>query len=218
MKAEIILFDLDGTLTDSADGIIRSIQYALDSLGIPGGEDPGFLRQFVGPPFLEAVKELLGLEEDKAQEALARYRERYNREGWKENTVYPGIVSLLEGLCQAGKRLLVATSKPERISKEILRHFQLDKYFEHICGDSPGHTRPTKAHVISYALSLAGIQEAGIGKAVMVGDRRYDVEGAHTAGIPCIGVLYGYGSRDELERCQAEAIVQTPEELGRLLL
>ena len=216
MKYQTILFDLDGTLTDSQEGITRCVQYALAHFGIEV-EDLSTLRKFIGPPLTESFKAFYGMDEHDAHVGLMKYRERFLDVGWAENAVYPGVEALVQKLRGAGKRLLLATSKPEAQARRIMEHFGLAPYFEHICG--PGPNDPDhygKAEVIRDALARAGI--TGAAGVIMVGDRRHDVEGAHKMGLPCIGVLYGYGSREELEKSGAEFVAEDMAALEKHLM
>lgn len=206
-----ILFDLDGTLTDSGEGIINCVIYALERFGLPVPSRDA-LRYFVGPPLHESfIKQ--GVPADRAEEAVAVYRERYIPIGKFENTPYPGIRELLESLKEQGHQLYVATSKPEQISIDILEHFDLSKYFDLICGATMDTSRTNKEAVISYLLEQSGTSE----QIVMVGDTKFDVIGAKAHGIPCIGVSWGYGETAELKEAGASAIADTPEELLNLL-
>ena len=206
-----ILFDLDGTLTDSGEGIINCVIYALERfrLPIPSRES---LRYFVGPPLHESfIKQ--GVPADRAEEAVAVYRERYIPIGKFENTPYPGIRELLEALRLEGHKLYVATSKPEQMSIDILEHFDLAKYFDMICGATMDTSRTNKEAVIAYLLEQNGRTD----NIVMVGDTKFDVIGAKAHGIPCIGVSWGYGSVSELAESGAVDIADTPQELLQML-
>lgn len=214
MKKEILLFDLDGTLTDSAPGIIHSVSYALRSFGI--NSDAGDLRKFIGPPLSWSFEEYYGFSHRDAVRAVGKYREYFADKGIFENAVYPGIENMLGQFQSAGKRLFVATSKPEVFARRILDHFSLTSYFEGVTGSELDGTRTDKDEVIACALELSQIGEKA--EAVMIGDRKHDVLGAKTNGISCIGVLYGYGSREELEEAGAALFAHTPEELTGLLL
>ena len=216
MAYQTILFDLDGTLTDSQEGITKSVQYALAHFGIQV-EDLSSLRKFIGPPLTESFKAFYGMDDEAAHVGLLKYRERFLDVGWAENAVYPGVETMLAQLHRAGKHLLLATSKPELQAKRIMDHFGLSRYFDHICG--PGPNAPdgySKADVIRDALGRSGITDYA--DVVMVGDRHHDVEGAHAVGLPCIGVLYGYGEREELTACGADRIVEDIEALRAVLL
>lgn len=213
---ETILFDLDGTLTDPKEGITKAVAIALEHFGIQ--EEPGNLTHFIGPPLDESFPEFYGFDREQLAVATETFREYYVRQGWLENVPYPGMVELLRDLQAAGKRLLVATSKPEVTAVRILEHFGMSQYFDRICGaplDSQEGAR--KANVIRNALSWAG-PGWDAGNTVMVGDRRHDVAGAHEVGLPCVGVLYGYGSRAEHEKAGAEFIAEDIPALQRLLM
>lgn len=216
MQYYTILFDLDGTLTDPKEGITKSVAYALQHFGIQV-ENLDSLTCYIGPPLAVSFPEYHGISEEDTPTAVAKYRERFSDVGWAENLVYDGIEQMLAALKQAGKKLLVATSKPEVFAVRILEHFGLNGYFDLICG-APMHAPKGhgKADVIRDALERAGISE--LSGAIMVGDRLHDVEGAHKIGLPCIGVLYGYGDREEMEACRADYIAEDVEALRAMLL
>lgn len=209
--AKTILFDLDGTLTDSGEGIINCAALALEHFGIPV-PDRQTMRVFVGPPLHETFVKF-GVPDDRADEAVEVYRSRYHTVGKFENTPYPGIRELLADLKDEGYRLLVATSKPEALSIEILEKFDLAQYFDRICGASMDRSRSTKEDVIAYLL-----QENGTSKnMIMVGDTTFDVIGAAIHGIPTIGVSWGYGLAADMLNVGAIAIAHTTDELLHLL-
>ena len=211
-----ILFDLDGTLTDPGMGITNSVAHALAHFGITV-TDRTRLYRFIGPPLVDSFMEYYGFTEEQAQTAVKVYREYFADRGWAENTVYEGIETLLAELTAAGKTLLVATSKPQVFAERILTHFGLDKYFTHICGVALQAPRGySKADVIREALDRAGVDD--FSTAVMVGDRHHDIDGAKAVGLDSIGVLYGYGDREEHEKAGANAIVKSVAELKALLL
>lgn len=210
----IFLFDLDGTLTDPGMGITNSVAYALAQYGIQV-EDRTVLYPFIGPPLRESFMKFYGFSEEKAEEAVWKYREYFSDKGLFENEVYPGIKEMLGGLKNAGARLFVATSKPTGYSKQILDHFELSEYFEDIQGSTMDGSREKKADVIAYLLNVNHIQEKE--EVIMIGDRRQDIDGAKENGLDSCGVLYGYGSRDELEEAQADYIAENVEELGKIL-
>lgn len=211
-----ILFDLDGTLTDSKDGIINSVKNALDYFGIQEKQED--LLRFVGPPLHESFQEYYGFDQEQITVGIEKFREYFNTKGWLENAPYPGIAELLKELKAAGKTLLVATSKPEEFAVRILEHFGLAQYFDHICGAPMNEQKGAKKSVvIENALSYLQTSVWGA-DAVMVGDRRQDVAGGHETGLPVIGVLYGYGDRQELEDAEADFIVKDVDGLGDLLL
>ena len=202
-----ILFDLDGTLTDSGEGIINCATLALEHFGLPV-PDRKTMRVFVGPPLHETFVKF-GVPEDKADEAVQVYRSRYVTVGKFENAPYPGISDLLETLKNQGHKLLVATSKPEALSIEIMEHFDIAKYFDRICGASLDRSRSSKEDVIAYLLEEYRACE----NMIMVGDTAFDVTGAATHGIPTIGVAWGYGSVEDMKKAGAVAIAQSVSEL-----
>lgn len=206
-----ILFDLDGTLTDSGEGIMNCAALALERLGIPIPPRDA-LRVFVGPPLHDTFRQF-GVPEDQVDEAIRIYRSRYVPVGKFENTPYPGIRELLEKLRAQGNRLYVATSKPEEMAVEVLEHFDLAHFFDHICGASLDRSRIAKDAVISYLLQLHGAD----GQMVMVGDTVFDVLGAAAHGIPAVGVAWGYGSVEEMKKAGAAAIAVTMDELLSIL-
>lgn len=211
---DVILFDLDGTLTDSSPGIINSIIYALNKYNI-AVENTSQLRKFLGPPLHESFKDFYGFDENKAMEAVGFYREYFSTKGIFENEVYEGIASLLQSLSECGKRLILATSKPQPFTDKIMEHFDLTQYFECIAGSNMDGTRSKKADVISYALQQCNVTDKS--KTVMIGDRAQDIIGAKSVGIDAIGVEYGYGDYDELNDAGANYIVKTVDELKRYL-
>ena len=206
-----ILFDLDGTLTDSGEGIINCAVMTLEHYGcpIPDREE---LRSFVGPPLHETFIKY-GIPADQTDEAIRIYRSRYVPIGAYENTPYPGIRELLENLKTQGHTLYVATSKPEAMSVKILEHFGMAHYFDRICGASLDSSRSNKDDVIAYLLELSGRAE----NIVMVGDTKFDVIGAKAHGIPTIGVTWGYGKEEDMVNAGAAAIARTMEQLLELL-
>lgn len=209
-----ILFDLDGTITNSAPGITNSVKYALNKLNkqVPPYDT---LLKFIGPPLIEGFCEITDLDPETAATAVKYYREYYPEKGIFECTVYDGITKLLSCLVADGKQLILATSKPEVYAKKITAHFGLDAYFGFIFGAAMDKTRSTKEQVIEYALKSAGITD--ISKAVMIGDRMHDITGAKKNGIKSIGVLYGFGSKEELTNASADYIAAAPKEIKTLL-
>ena len=210
-----LFFDLDGTLTDPAVGITNSVMYALDRQGIHVG-DRSELYKFIGPPLIDSFREFYGFSDERAREAVKDYREHFSAQGIFENEVYPGIPALLERLRSAGYRLIVATSKPEHFAVRIVEHFGLDGYFDFVAGAAIDETRTNKWEVIDYAIERAGITDRS--RILMIGDRKHDVLGAKKCGIPCLGVLFGYGDRAEHEQAGALAIAETVEDIGRYIL
>lgn len=212
---DIVLFDLDGTLTDPGEGITNSVAYALGKFGIQAPERRA-LYKFIGPPLHESFMDFYGFDRDKAMLAVDYYREYYRDRGIWENRVYGGIAALLRELKGAGKRLAVATSKPEGFSRQILDRFGLSQYFDAVAGANMDGSRTRKAEVIACALERLGTKAGP--NAVMVGDREHDVLGAREMGLDCIGVLFGYGSREELEQAGAAHTAQTVAEVLSFLL
>lgn len=210
MGYRYLLFDLDGTLTDPKEGITKCFQYALESFGIHE-PDADKLTWVIGPPLVDSFMQGYGFTKEQAERGTAKYRERYAPVGWKENKVYPGIKEALSRLRDAGFVLATATSKPENMAETIISHFGLAEYFAVIGGASLDLSRTRKADVLRYTLERLGVKDTG--GVLMIGDRKYDVEGAKEFGIPCLGVLYGYGSREELREAGAAALVQNAEEL-----
>ena len=208
-----IFFDLDGTLTDSAPGITNAIIYARKKWGLTPGTNADYLK-FIGPPMPQSYEWFWGFSHEDAVRFLEDYREYFGEKGLFENDVYPGIIDLLRDLRAAGKRLYVATTKPTGFSQRIADHFGLTEYFEIISGSDLKETN-TKFTVIEAARAACGVD---MSDAVMVGDRSHDVEGAHAHGIPCIGVTYGFGSREELKDAGADYIAASVEALRPLLL
>ena len=201
-----IYFDLDGTLTDPKIGITRSIRYALTELGLEAPSEDE-LTWCIGPPLLASLKRLVGTDE-LADLALSLYRKRFSEIGLYENGVYPQIEAVLATLRQSGHRLFVATSKPGVYAERIIDHFNLTVYFERVFGSELDGVRVDKTELLSYALSEASQDPA---RAVMIGDRSHDIVGARNNGMTAIGVLYGYGSRQELMDAGAHHICPTPQ-------
>ncbi len=218
---DYILFDLDGTLTDPKLGITRSVQYALRALGI---EEPSLdkLEPFIGPPLADSFREFYGLEEEQVVTAVAKYRERFTDQGIYENEIYPGTARMLASLRAGGKKLAIASSKPTPFVERILDHFEIRAYFDYIIGSNMDGTRGKKEEVVEEALRQmlpAGMtpaeKKAGV---AMVGDRRFDIEGAREHGITSVGVSFGYAPEGELEQAGADHIVDTVEALAGLLM
>ena len=213
MTYKNVLFDLDGTLTDPAEGITNALMHAQRRLGMavsPREE----LYVFIGPPLIETFMSEWGLTRAEADQALLYYREHFSVKGLFENVPYPGIGACLAELKAAGLRLFVATSKPEPLSLRILEHFDLLQYFEAVAGSTMDEKRTKKGEVIAYALKTFQLDPA---ETIMVGDRKHDVEGARENGLPCVGVLYGYGSREELAAAGAAALAEDLSALASLL-
>ncbi len=205
MSWDVVLFDLDGTLTDSGLGVGNGVLYALEKMGFAKPNDAE-LRKYLGPPLWTSFSDFAGMDETQTIEAVRLYREYYNEKGAYENSVYPGIPELLTKLVADGKRLAVATSKVDYAAVNILQHFNMDHFFDVIAGsDETGELRGTKALVIRHALTELRMGDGT--SIVMIGDREHDILGAKELGIPGIGVLYGYGDRAELDSVGAIEIV-----------
>lgn len=213
-KYKIILFDLDGTIIDSKLGITNSVMHALSFFNI-NVEDRDSLCKFIGPPLKEAFLEYCNFDSDKADIAVSKYREYYSKLGVRENVLYDGIKNLLKQLKENGKTIILATSKPTVFAEQILKYFTLDKYFTFISGSELNGTRTKKAEVIEYALQQNNI--LNLQTVVMVGDREHDIIGAKEIGVDSIGVLYGYGSRSELEDAGANYIVDNVNEILKVI-
>lgn len=217
MGYDVVLFDLDGTLTDSGPGIMNAAAYAMEHYGLR--YDPAVLRRFVGPPLLESFRDFCGFDNRaKCEEAVWVFREYYEVKGIFENSVYPGVPEMLETLLAAGKRLAVATSKLDSAARRVLEHFDLAKYFELASGSLADNSRTKKSEVVAWALETLGVTDTGKNRALMVGDREHDVLGARENGLDCLGVLYGYGDAAELERAGAIALAATPREAAETIL
>jgi phosphoglycolate phosphatase len=217
----LALFDLDGTLTESGPGIMKSIEAALEKQGITDYTEEQ-VRACVGPPLFDSFRDQFGMQPDAVIQAVKDYRERYGRVGIFENRVYDGVPEMLRMLAGRGVLCALASSKPEFYVHRILEHFHLDVLFPVVAGATADERLVEKPDIIRLALKRAeplfpgsGLQKERIW---MVGDRFYDVNGAEACGIRCIGVTYGYGSREELEKAGADAVADTPDEIGRILL
>lgn len=209
-----VLFDLDGTVTDSAIGITNSVAYALKRWGIEV-EDKSELNCFVGPPLAQSFEKYFGFTKEQALEAVDEYRVYYRDRGIFENLVYPGVPEMLAELRERGKKIILSTSKPEIFAKQILDHFDLTKYFDFVAGATMDSSRTKKGLVIKYALSELGVTDTD--ECVMVGDRDQDVVGARENSIDCIGVLYGYGDHEELSSAGAAYIAETVEDILKFI-
>ena len=205
-----ILFDLDGTLTDSGEGIINSIKYALRKMGVEPPDDT-VLKNFIGPPLSVSFREYCNFDSVQTEKAIAYYREYFSEKGIFENRVYDGIPAALESLKSKNYTLIVATSKPEVYAGRILEHFDIAKYFDITAGSTLTEERNSKSNVLEYAFKTANITDKS--KAVLIGDRKHDIIGAHELGIKCIGVLYGYGTKDELTEYGADYLLDTVKDI-----
>ena len=218
-EKKIILFDLDGTLTDPGMGITNSVMYALNRYGIEA-VDRTELYKFIGPPLSESFERFYGFSKEESYRAVDVYREYFSVKGLFENEVYEGIEELLKMLKAQGKIICLATSKPEKFAKQILEHFHLDRYFTLIVGSLMNGERTNKAEVIEWVLHCLNEDSGAWSKEqmVMIGDREHDVIGAHKNDLQVIGVLFGYGDEDELKRAGADGIAESVDELYRMLI
>ena len=200
-----LFFDLDGTLTEPYEGISKSFIYALKACG---KKQPTVreLRLCIGPPLYDSFVNLFGMDDGEAKFAVQKYRERYHAVGWQENELVPGAEECLRALSACGKTLAVATSKPKVFAERILQSFGLDKYITYVAGCGLDGSLNTKAEVIAHAMQVLG---ASAGECAMIGDRKYDVEGARSCGIFSVGVRTGYAEKDELEKAGADVILDT---------
>lgn len=214
MSYDYLLFDLDGTLTDPGEGITNSVAYALRKQGIEV-TDKKELYCFIGPPLSESFSRFFGFSMEESLRCVEYYREYYRDKGIFENLLYDGIPELLATLKSRGKKIILATSKPELFAKQILDHFGLTEYFDHICGASMDESRNKKAAVIEYALETAKLDD--LARAVMIGDREHDINGARLNGLDSIGVLFGYGDRPELEAAGATYIAKSVEDIKKFI-
>ncbi|HEX8776880.1 MAG TPA: HAD hydrolase-like protein [Rhodanobacter sp.] len=207
----LCLFDLDGTLIDSEPGITACIRHALAKLGVPA---PADLRPWIGPPLRHSFAPLLGHDAERIEAAVDYYHERFATLGWREHAVYPGIAAAIGRLQAAGHAMAVVTSKPERHARPIIEHLPFGKAFARLYGPDPCSPHSEKASMIAAALADFG---ASPGQAAMIGDRRFDVEGAVANRVRGIGVLWGFGSREELELAGAHELARDPQHLAELL-
>lgn len=206
-----IFFDLDGTLTDSSEGIIRSLEYAFDELELEK-PDREMLMRFIGPPLAVSFRESMHYDDETAEKAIAKYRERYVVKGIFENYPYDGITQLLDKLKKHGFRLAVATTKPEYMAQRVTDRYELTDYFETVSG-AVGEN-DTKEAVIRRACERMGIPESDYASILMVGDRKYDIIGAHACTIKCCGVRYGFAPEGEFEQYGADYIVDDVKALS----
>ncbi len=212
-KYDVIAFDLDGTLTDPERGLVDGFIYAFKKMGISDYGDRESLRRFIGPSLYVVWQDEFGLNEKTVVDAIEKFREYYNIYGWWDNKVYSGVVEMLELLRAAGKTIVLATSKPENTAIKIMRLFGLDKYFDFMGGAS-GDNRDHKWQVLEYSLNAVGADRS---RAILVGDRIYDAEGAAKCGIDSLGVRWGHGSAEELETAGFTILANSPEEVANIL-
>lgn len=214
MKNNYILYDLDGTLTDPRVGITKSIEYALAHFGIDV-ENLNELTKFIGPPLRDTFREYYSFSDSDVKVAVDKFQEYFAEQGLYENIIYDGIAEMLRAQYEDGRKIVLATSKPQVFAHKVLEQFEIDKYFELIVGSELSGERSDKAEVIKYAVDTLAINPHD---AIMIGDRKYDVIGSRAHGIDSIGVLYGYSSKGELIEAGANYIVETVEELGEKII
>ena len=217
MSFQYIFFDLDGTITESAPGIVNSVQYALRKKGYEIG-DPEKLQKFVGPPLKDSFMKVYGMTEEEAEHGIVCYREYYTTKGIFENSLYDGIIETFEALKAEGKILVMATSKPEKFAKQIAEHFDFAKYFTLICGATMDEKRVKKDEVIAYALEEMQISDEMLPQVLMVGDREHDILGGKKNQLKTMGVLFGYGDLEELKTAGADYIVETAADIAKTIL
>ena len=210
---DLIMFDLDGTLVNSEEGVTKTVQYALSACGIEENNQNN-LRRFIGPPLVDAFMEYYGMSEDMALKALEKYRERYRKTGVYENEIFPDVKNVLEELKKNGKKVALATSKPHIFAREVLKSFDLTQYFDIIVGAEFDGTRNDKADVIKEVLNQAGEYE----NPVMIGDRKHDAEGARKNGVDFIGVSFGFAPEREFEKCGVDKVIDRMSELLDIIL
>lgn len=214
MRPEYIFMDLDGTISDPKEGITKAVAYALSYYGIRV-ENMDTLEKFIGPPLLDSFRDFYGFSEERSREAIEKYREYFGRQGLFENVLYDGMKELLAAVVSQGKKIVIATSKPEVYTVQILKYFGIEHYFRFVAGSTLDGSRSKKGDVIRYALDSLKITAD---QAVMVGDRKHDVNGAKENGMYVVGVLYGYGDRKELEIAGADCIVSDVKKLREKLI
>lgn len=214
-EKEYILFDLDGTVVNSGKGIINSVIYAAESFGIKINR-PEELRKFVGPPLKDSIISYFDFDSQKAEEMVLKYREHYGEKGIFECELYPGIKELLCDLAKAGKKPAIATTKPTYFAEKILSHLGVAQYFVKIAGSNLDGSRQDKHEVIEYCIKSLGIADRTA--VIMIGDRKYDIEGAEKSEIDVIGVSYGFGELSELKNAGAKTIVKDIDELRKIIL
>lgn len=215
---EVILFDLDGTVIDQGLGIVNSVMYALEKFNI-SVDNPKELHKFIGPPLHKSFEEFYGFSEEQAMKAVEYYREYYKDKGIYQTEIYNGIEDVLKELKDNQKIIALSTSKPQFFSEKILDFLKLTSYFDVIVGSNLDGTRTDKAEIIEYTISQCNaIKAVDISKVIIVGDRKHDIIGAKTAGIDSLGVLYGYGSKEELDNVKPTYIASTPHNITEILL
>ena len=218
-KYDVIAFDLDGTLSDPARGLIQGFVYCFKKLGLPY-ENEESLRKYIGPSLYDEWQEDFGLNHDEVNHAIETFREYYNIYGWWDNVIYEGIHDMLSALKQAGKKVVLATSKPLDTAKKVLELFGLTQYFDFI-GGAVSHEKDQKWQVLNWSLSSVGVDLAdpeSLARCILVGDRKYDAEGAKICGIDSMGVLYGHGTKEEMENSCFTLLVENVSDITKQLI
>jgi phosphoglycolate phosphatase len=218
-RYDVIAFDLDGTLSDPAKGLIQGFVYCFKKLGIPY-DSPDDLRKYIGPSLYEEWQEDFGFTPDEANNAIEIFREYYNIYGWWDNEIYDGIHEMLDSLKRAGKKIVLATSKPLDTAKKVLELFGLTEYFDFI-GGATSHQNDQKWQVLNWSLSSVGVDlkdADSLSKCILVGDRKYDAEGAKICGIDSLGVLYGHGTKEEIYASGFTLYADTVADISRILI
>ena len=211
---QYILFDLDGTLTDSREGITKSVQYALHKMGI---EEPDLcaLEHFIGPPLFDEFIRCYGFTEEQSKQAVGYYRERFSERGWRENLLFDGVPELLGALRSNAKKIAIASSKPTVFVDRILEYFDIAQYFDAVSGATLDGAVSTKTQVVKQALDMLEVSD--LRSAVLIGDRMHDAEGARNCWIDCIGVTFGFGSPEELRDAGVTCLAGSMDALAQLL-
>jgi phosphoglycolate phosphatase len=215
-KYNTVLFDFDGTVVDSSEGIINSAEYVLEKYGIAVKEKTELFK-FIGPPLMYSFMTFYNFSEEKSKEAITHYRQYYEKYGINQNRLYDGMEELLKNLKANGKTVGVMTSKPEHFAKKILEDFNISKYFDFVCGASLDElSRSTKIEVMEYGIKTYNVNDKN--STIMIGDRNFDIDGANFFGFDSIGVLFGFGSREEFVKAGATYIVESPKEIEKIIL
>lgn len=214
-KYDVVAFDLDGTLTNPERGLVASFKYAFDKMKIPYGS-PDELKRYIGPPLFEEWQRTLGISPEKSSEMLLVFREFYQTYGWWDNELYPGVPEMLAELRDRGKKIVLATSKPEIFAKKILDLFDISRYFDFVGGAASDKIRDKKHEVLSYSLNAIGCRE--MSECILVGDRKYDAEGAASLGVDSLGVLYGHGTKAEITAANFTYVAENVADIARLLI
>ena len=213
---DFVIFDFDGTLVDTGEGVLKSVQYALDFYGVPDSDNMEKLRTFIGPPLYVSFRKQYHADDDLAKKLIAKFRERYSTKGITEYSVYDGIEESLKVLSEKGVKLGIASSKPTHFIESILKTSDLYKYFDAVIGVDMNDHESNKTRLINRCIEELGATD--ISKAIMVGDRHFDINGAKGAGIKSIGVLYGYGNREEFENAGADFIVGSAKDIIDIII